>query len=88
MTGRRPSRRADGGARHSRPYRPGRAQYVRRNGRGTLPERSRPLDAACGLWEPGTRRWLIERRQIRPLVRDLWHNTDPLFRQAGIYLYG
>jgi hypothetical protein len=40
------------------------------------------------LWEPGTRRWLIERRQIRPLVRDLWHNTDPLFRQAGIYLYG
>jgi len=46
------------------------------------------MQRAGGLWEPGTRRWLIERRRIRPLVRNLWHNTDPLFRQAGIYLYG
>jgi hypothetical protein len=26
---------------------------------------------AAGLWEPGSRRWLVERRRIRPLVRNL-----------------
>jgi hypothetical protein len=39
-----------------------------------------------GLWEPGSRRWLIERRRIGPLIRNLRRNTDPLFRQAGISL--
>jgi hypothetical protein len=43
---------------------------------------------AGGLWERGSRRWLIERRRIGPLVRNLRRATDPLFRQAGIDLDG
>jgi hypothetical protein len=39
-----------------------------------------------GLREPGSRRWLIERRRVGPLVRELRRATDPLFRQAGINL--
>jgi len=35
-----------------------------------------------GVWEPGSRRRLIERRRINPLVRNLRRATDPLFRQA------
>ena len=27
------------------------------------------LQRAGGLWEPGTRRWLVERRRIGPLIR-------------------
>ena len=41
---------------------------------------------AGGTWEPGTRRWLIEHRQIGPVLRHLRRTTDPLFRQAGISL--
>jgi hypothetical protein len=41
---------------------------------------------AGGLWEPGTRRWLIEQRRIGPVLRELRRMTDPLFRQAGISL--
>jgi hypothetical protein len=41
-----------------------------------------------GLWEGGSRRWLIERRRINPLARKLRRVTDPLFRQAGIDLDG
>ena len=41
---------------------------------------------AGGLWEPSSRRWLIEPRRIGPLVRNLRRVTDPLFRQAGISL--
>jgi hypothetical protein len=41
---------------------------------------------AGGLWEPGGRRWLIQRRRIGPLIRNLRRATDPLFRQAGIDL--
>jgi len=42
---------------------------------------------AGGLWEPGSRRWLmIERRRIGPVIRALRRQTDPLFRQAGIDL--
>ena len=41
---------------------------------------------AGGLWEPGGRRWLIERRRIWPLIRNLRRDTDPLFRRAGIDL--
>jgi hypothetical protein len=44
------------------------------------------LRKAGGLWEPGTRRWLIERHRINPLIRNLRRATDPLFRQAGISL--
>ncbi len=41
---------------------------------------------AGGLREPGSRRWLIERRRMGPLIRKLERITDPLFRQAGISL--
>jgi hypothetical protein len=41
---------------------------------------------AGGLWEPGSRRWLVERRRIGPVIRALERSTDPLFRQAGISL--
>jgi hypothetical protein len=43
---------------------------------------------AGGLWEPGSRRWLIERRRINPLIRNLRRATDPLFRRAGMDLDG
>jgi hypothetical protein len=41
---------------------------------------------AGGLWEPGSRRWLIERKRMGPLIRNLHRVTDPLFRSAGIDL--
>jgi hypothetical protein len=41
-----------------------------------------------GLWEVGSRRWLVERRRINPLIRNLQRTTDPLFRWAGIDLDG
>jgi hypothetical protein len=41
---------------------------------------------AGGQWEPGSRRWLIERRRIVPVIRELRRDTDPLFRQAGVTL--
>jgi hypothetical protein len=41
---------------------------------------------AGGLWELGSRRWLIARRRINPLIRNLRRVTDPLFRRAGIDL--
>jgi hypothetical protein len=51
------------------------------------PEDLSPLmRKAGGVWEPGSRRWLIERRRIGPLIRNLKRDTDPLFRQAGMSL--
>jgi hypothetical protein len=44
------------------------------------------MQKAGGQWEPGSRRWLIERRRMGPLVRELRRATDPLFRRAGISL--
>jgi len=41
-----------------------------------------------GLREPGSQRWLIQRRRINPLIRKLKRMTDPLFRRAGIDLDG
>ena len=41
-----------------------------------------------GLREAGSRRWLILRRRVKPLVRELLVATDPLFRWAGIDLDG
>jgi hypothetical protein len=41
---------------------------------------------AGGSWEPGSRRWLIERRRIGPVIRELRHVTDPSFRRAGVAL--
>ena len=50
----------------------------------------RVLDAvfrrAGGTWEPGSRRWLVERRRIGPVIRALRAVTDPLFRRAGVPL--
>jgi len=43
---------------------------------------------AGGLWEPGSKRWLVERRRLNPLIRDLRRSTDPLFRRVGIDLDG
>ena len=43
---------------------------------------------AGGMWDPGGRRWLIMRRRIGPVVRELRRVTDPLFRQAGMDLDG
>jgi hypothetical protein len=52
----------------------------------------RDLDAvmkrAGGQWEPGTRRWLVERRRMGPLIRHLERVTDPLFRRVGLDLDG
>jgi hypothetical protein len=44
------------------------------------------LQAAGGLWEPGSRRWLVERRRLGPVIRALQRATDPLFRHAGMSL--
>ncbi len=41
---------------------------------------------AGGLREPGSRRWLIARHRIGPVIRALRRDTDPLFRRAGISL--
>ena len=46
------------------------------------------MKKAGGLWEPGSRRWLIEPRRINPLIRDLRRATDPLFRHARTDLNG
>jgi hypothetical protein len=44
------------------------------------------VQKAGGIWEPGSRRWLVERRRMGPLIRNLRRTTDPLFRRAGISL--
>ena len=41
---------------------------------------------AGGIWEPGSKRWLVKRRRMGPLVRNLKRATDPLFRNAGMSL--
>jgi hypothetical protein len=41
---------------------------------------------AGGVWEPGSRRWLIERKRTGPLIRNLRRVTDPLFRRVGLDL--
>jgi hypothetical protein len=40
------------------------------------------LKRAGGVWEPGSRRWLVERRRIGPVIRALEAATDPLFRET------
>jgi hypothetical protein len=44
------------------------------------------MQRAGGTWEPGSRRWLVERRRSGPVIRALEAATDPLFRQAGVSL--
>lgn len=41
------------------------------------------MKKAAGMWELGSRRWLIERWRIGSLVRALPRSSHPLFRQAG-----
>jgi hypothetical protein len=38
------------------------------------------LRKAGAAWEPGSRRWLVHRRRLGPLIRNLRRATDPLFR--------
>jgi hypothetical protein len=44
------------------------------------------IRSAGGEWDPADRHWLMERRRVGPLVRNLRRATDPLFQQAGIDL--
>lgn len=41
---------------------------------------------AGGAWEPGTRRWLVERWRVNPVISTLRREVDPLFRHAGLAL--
>ena len=38
---------------------------------------------AGGMWEPGSRRWLVERRRVGPLIRNLRQVTDPPVPAGG-----
>ena len=44
------------------------------------------MQRAGGVWEPGSRGWLVDRRRVGPVIRALERETDPLFRQAGMSL--
>jgi hypothetical protein len=44
------------------------------------------LKRAGGVCEPGSRRWLVDRRRIGPVIRALEAATDSLFRRAGMTL--
>ena len=46
------------------------------------------MTAAGGAWEPGTRRWLLSRHRLGPVVRALRATTDPLLRWGGLDLDG
>jgi hypothetical protein len=53
------------------------------------PSELAPLVRQAGAtWEPGSRRWLVHRRRLGPLLRSLRRATDPLFRRAGLDLDG
>jgi hypothetical protein len=41
------------------------------------------LRCAGAMWEPGSRRWLVQWRRIGPVIRALERATDPLFRHVG-----
>ncbi len=43
---------------------------------------------AGATWNPGARQWLIERRRIGPVIRELEGSVDPLFHRVGIKLQG
>ena len=51
-----------------------------------MPDLPARIERAGGLWEPGSRRWLIEHRRIGPVIRSLQRVTDPLFRRVGLVL--
>jgi hypothetical protein len=41
------------------------------------------LRRAGAKWEPDSRRWLVRRQRIAPVVRALEAETDPLLRRVG-----
>ena len=41
------------------------------------------LQRAGGMWEPCSRRWLVTRHRIGPVIRALERETDPLFPTGG-----
>jgi hypothetical protein len=41
------------------------------------------LRQAGGEWDPGSRRWLVERWRLGPLIRNLRRTTDPLSAASG-----
>jgi hypothetical protein len=51
-----------------------------------LKELAHIVQRAGGVWEPGSRRWLVERWRIGPVIRALEAATGPLFRRAGLVL--
>jgi hypothetical protein len=44
------------------------------------------LRRAGAIWEPSSRRWLVQRRRIGPVIRAFERATDPLFRRVGVAL--
>jgi hypothetical protein len=44
------------------------------------------LQRAGAVWEPGIKRWLVQRLRMGPVIRALERATDPLFRRQGIVL--
>jgi hypothetical protein len=36
------------------------------------------VQKAGGMWEPGSKRWLVERRRLGPLIRSLRRSTYPV----------
>jgi hypothetical protein len=44
------------------------------------------VQKAGGIWESGSKRWLVQRRRLNPLIRSRHRATNPLFRRAGIDL--
>jgi len=41
---------------------------------------------AGAVWEPAARQWLVERRRIGPVLRELERTVNPSFRRVGINL--
>jgi hypothetical protein len=44
------------------------------------------VERAGGVWDPDTRRWVMRRKHLGPLIRALEAAMDPLFRRAGVSL--
>jgi hypothetical protein len=42
----------------------------------------RIIERAGGVWDPDTRRWVMRRKHLGPLIRALEAATDPPFRRA------
>ena len=49
-------------------------------------ELARILQRAGAIWAPGSRRWLMQRHRIGPVIRRLQKTVDPLFKFADVAL--